>query len=70
MDSRAGDIGEKEPVIRVDSKTKLPLSMVCTKCKPGQGVMRVDHFEYDVTIPAGTLGFTVPEGAWVDCVEQ
>jgi outer membrane lipoprotein-sorting protein len=60
-----GDFGEKEFLIRVDPKTKLPISTEAIKSAPGQGVKRVDRFEYNVPIPQGLFDFEIPEAAEV-----
>jgi len=59
------DFGEKEFMIRVDPKTKLPISTDTIKGAPGQGVKSVDRFEYNVPIPQGLFDFEIPEGAEV-----
>ena len=60
-----GDFGEKEFIIRVDPKTKLPINTETIKAAPGQGVKSVDRFEYNVPIPQGLFDFEIPEGAEV-----
>ena len=60
-----GDFGEKEFIISVDPKTKLPINTETIKAAPGQGVKSVDRFEYDVPIPQGLFDFEIPEGAEV-----
>jgi outer membrane lipoprotein-sorting protein len=59
------DFGEKEFIINVDSKTKLPINTETIKAAPGQGVKSVDRFEYNVPIPEGLFDFKIPEGAEV-----
>ncbi len=60
-----GDIKEKEFIVRVDPRTKLPINIETIKCAPGQGVKSVDRIEYNVTIPEGIFEFEIPEGAKV-----
>lgn len=60
-----GNFGEKEFLINVDPKTKLPISTEAIKSAPGQGVKSVDRFEYNVPIPQGLFDFEIPEGAEV-----
>jgi outer membrane lipoprotein-sorting protein len=59
------DFGEKEFIINVDPKTKLPINTETLKAAPGQGVKSVDRFEYNVEIPKGLFDFEIPEGAEV-----
>ena len=59
------DFGEKEFIINIDPKTKLPINMLAIKAAPGQGVKSVDRFEYNVPIPQGLFDFEIPEGAEV-----
>lgn len=59
------DFGEKEFIVNVDPKTKLPINTETIKAAPGQGVKSVDLFEYNVKIPQGLFDFEVPEGAEV-----
>ena len=59
------DFGEKEFIVNVDPKTKLPINTETIKSAPGQGVKSVDLFEYNVEIPQGLFDFEVPEGAEV-----
>jgi outer membrane lipoprotein-sorting protein len=59
------DFGEKEFLINVDPKTKLPINTETLKAAPGQGVKSVDRFEYNVKIPEGLFDFEIPEGAEV-----
>ncbi len=59
------DMAEKEFIIRVDPKTKLPINTDTIKAAPGQGVKRVDRFEYNLQIPRGLFDFEIPEGAEV-----
>jgi len=60
-----GDIEEKEFIVRVDSQTKLPISLEVIKCGPGEGVKSVDRIEYNVTMPEGIFEFQIPDGAKV-----
>jgi outer membrane lipoprotein-sorting protein len=60
-----GDIEEKEFVVRVDPRTKLPISLEAIKCGAGEGVKSVDRVEYNVAIPEGIFEFTTPDGAKV-----
>jgi outer membrane lipoprotein-sorting protein len=60
-----GDFGEKEFIISVDLKTKLPINIETIKAAPGQGVKSVDRIEYNVPIPQGLFDFEIPEGAEV-----
>jgi outer membrane lipoprotein-sorting protein len=60
-----GDFGEKEVIINVDPKTKLPINMEAIKAAPGQGVKSVDRFEYNLPIPQGLFDFEIPEGSEV-----
>ena len=60
-----GDFGEKELIINVDPKTKLPINTETIKSAPGQGVKSVDRLEYNVPIPQGLFEFEIPEGAEV-----
>jgi len=60
-----GDFGEKELIINVDPKTKLPINTEAIKSAPGQGVKSVDRLEYNVPIPQGLFDFEIPEGAEV-----
>ncbi len=60
-----GDMEEKEFIVRVDPRTKLPISLEAIKTGPGEGVKSVDRIEYNVTIPEGTFDFQIPEGAKV-----
>jgi hypothetical protein len=60
-----GDFGEKELIINVDPKTKLPINSEAIKSAPGQGVKSVDRLEYNVPIPQGLFDFEIPEGAEV-----
>ena len=60
-----GDIEEKEFIVRVDPRTKLPISLETLKTGPGEGVKSVDRIEYNVAIPEGTFDFQIPEGAKV-----
>ena len=60
-----GDFGEKEFIISVDPKTKLPINIETIKAAPGQGVKSVDRIEYNVSIPQGLFDFEIPEGAEV-----
>jgi hypothetical protein len=60
-----GDIEEKEFIVRVDPRTKLPISLEAIKIGPGEGVKSVDRIEYDVTMPEGIFEFQIPEGAKV-----
>lgn len=57
------DFGEKEFIIYVDPKTKLPINTETLKAAPGQGVKSVDRFEYNVKIPEGLFDFEIPKGA-------
>jgi outer membrane lipoprotein-sorting protein len=57
------DFGEKEFIINVDPKTKLPINTETLKAAPGQGVKSVDRLEYNVPIPQGLFDFEIPEGA-------
>lgn len=57
------DFGEKEFIINVDPKTKLPINTETLKSAPGQGVKSVDRLEYNVPIPEGLFDFEIPEGA-------
>jgi outer membrane lipoprotein-sorting protein len=57
--------GEKEFIINVDPKTKLPINTETLKAAPGQGVKSVDRFEYNMPIPEGLFDFEIPEGAEV-----
>lgn len=59
------DFGEKEFIINVDPKTKLPINTQTLKSAPGQGVKSVDRLEYNVEIPQGLFDFEIPEGAKV-----
>ena len=59
------DMQEQEYIIRVDSQTKLPISLEALKSAPGQGVKSVDRIEYNVTIPEGIFEFETPDGAKV-----
>lgn len=59
------DMAEKEFIIRVDPKTKLPINTDTIKAAPGQGIKRVDRFDYNVPIPQGLFDFEIPEGAEV-----
>jgi len=59
------DFGEKEFIINVDPKTKLPINTETIKAAPGQGVKSVDRFEYNMPIPKGLFDFEIPEGAEV-----
>jgi outer membrane lipoprotein-sorting protein len=59
------DFGEKEFIISVDPKTKLPINTDTIKGAPGQGVKSVDRFEYNMPIPEGLFDFEIPEGAEV-----
>jgi outer membrane lipoprotein-sorting protein len=59
------DFGEKEFIINVDPKTKLPINTETLKAAPGQGVKSVDRLEYNVPIPEGLFDFKIPEGAEV-----
>lgn len=59
------DFGEKEFIINVDPKTKLPINTETLKSAPGQGVKSVDRLEYNVTIPQGLFDFEIPDGAEV-----
>lgn len=59
------DFGEKEFIVNVDPKTKLPINTETIKAAPGQGVKSVDRFEYNVEIPHGLFDFEIPEGAEV-----
>ncbi|OHB76579.1 MAG: hypothetical protein A2Z25_16020 [Planctomycetes bacterium RBG_16_55_9] len=59
------DFGEKEFIISVDPKTKLPIKIETIKAAPGQGIKRVDRIEYNVPIPEGLFDFEIPEGAEV-----
>jgi outer membrane lipoprotein-sorting protein len=59
------DFGEKEFIINVDPKTKLPINTETLKAAPGQGVKSADRFEYNVEIPQGLFDFEIPEGAKV-----
>jgi len=59
------DFGEKEFIINVDPKTKLPINTETLKAAPGQGVKSVDRFEYNLKIPRGLFDFVIPEGAEV-----
>jgi hypothetical protein len=60
-----GDIGEKEMVIRVDSETRLPISLQQLKYTEGEGLKSVDRLEYNTAIPAGSFEFKIPQGAKV-----
>lgn len=60
------DFGEKEFIVNVDPKTKLPINTETIKAAPGQGVKSVDHFEYNITIPEGLFDFEIPSGATVE----
>lgn len=60
-----GDMEEKEFIVRVDSQTKLPISLEAIKTGPGEGVKSVDHLEYNVTIPEGIFEFEIPDEAKV-----
>jgi len=57
--------GEKEFIINIDPKTKLPINTEAIKAAPGQGVKSVDRFEYNMPIPEGLFDFEIPEGAEV-----
>jgi outer membrane lipoprotein-sorting protein len=59
------DFGEKEFIVTVDPKTKLPINTETIKAALGQGVKSVDRFEYNVEIPQGLFDFKIPEGAEV-----
>jgi len=56
---------EKEFVVKVNSQTKLPISMEGIKCGQGEGVKIVNQIEFNIPIPEGVFEFTVPEGAKV-----
>jgi outer membrane lipoprotein-sorting protein len=60
-----GDMKEKEFIVRVDSETKLPISIEMLKCGPGQGAKSVDSIEYNAAIPEGVFKFKIPDGAKV-----
>jgi len=60
-----GDMKEQEFIVRVDSETKLPISIETLKCGPGQGSKSVDGIEYNATIPEGIFEFKIPDGAKV-----
>ncbi|MBN2594039.1 MAG: hypothetical protein JXA81_11065 [Sedimentisphaerales bacterium] len=59
------DFGEKEFIVNVDPKTKLPINTETLKSAHGQGVKIVDRFEYNVEIPQGLFDFEIPEGVKV-----
>ncbi len=59
------DMQEQEYIVRVDSQTKLPISLEALKNAPGQGVKSVDRLEYNVPIPEGIFEFEIPDGAKV-----
>jgi outer membrane lipoprotein-sorting protein len=58
-------IYDKEQIIRIDPKTKLPINIEAIKSKPGQGVKSTDRLEYNLSIPEGIFEFEIPEGAKV-----
>jgi len=62
---KQGDMQEQEYIVRVDSQTKLPISLEALKNAPGQGVKSVDSLEYNVPIPEGIFEFEIPDGAKV-----
>ena len=59
------DFSEKELVINVDPRTKLPINTETLKSAPGQGVKSVDRFEYNLKISEELFDFEIPEGAKV-----
>jgi outer membrane lipoprotein-sorting protein len=59
------NMGEKDLTVRVDSQTKLPISMQVLKGRPGEGLKSLDRIEYNVAIPEGAFEFKIPEGVKV-----
>ena len=59
------NIGEKEIVVRVDPRSKLPINLQALKCAPDEGVKSVDKLEYNTAIPEGIFEFEIPDGAKV-----